>query len=156
MRKGVVVFLVIIFILTAYYQLDYKRDFIYSNDRAKVFTIWKRMGYNFYIIPGKYCSPFTPKKNYIYASNQYVGVVFDSSDSYSYKLSVFYKEMSTDFSPNIKIYRSNDSLLLEYKILDSIGHGKRFYHENKDSLRRALDYKYIDLNRFYGIKVFNF
>lgn len=155
MIKKTVIILVLLF---AYYQLDYKRDFIFSNDKSQVFTVWKRLGYNFYIIPGKYYLPFAPNDNYIYSSNQGMSVLFNTNDSYDYKLSVFYKEISENFDSKIKVYKSNDSLLLEYEILKELdkNRSKRVYHKNKDSIRRALDYRYIDLNRIYGIKTFDF
>jgi|688.fasta_scaffold445179_3 hypothetical protein len=152
MKKIIIIFCIILF---AYYQLDYKRDFIYSNDKTKVFTIWKRAGYNFYIIPGKYYSPFTPKGNYIYGSNQSFGVIFNTDDSYDYKLGVFYKKITPDFNPKIKVYKQNENLLLENKILDSINKfSHRWYSpKNKDSIVKSLDYKYIDIKRIYGIKI---
>jgi hypothetical protein len=155
MNKKIVIILVL---LAAYYQLDYKIDFIYSNDKSHVFTVWKRLGYNFYIIPGKYYLPYAPNDNYIYSSNQGMSVLFNTNDSYHYKLSVFYKEISENFDSKIKVYRNNDSLLLDYGILKelNINGSKRVYHKKKDSLRRALDYRYIDLNRIYGIKIFDF
>ena len=27
-----------------YYQLEYKRHFVYNNDKTKVITIWQRLG----------------------------------------------------------------------------------------------------------------
>lgn len=155
MIKKIVIALVL---LVAYYQLDYKRDFIYSNDKSQVFTVWKRLGYNFYIIPGKYYLPFAPNDNYIYSSNQGMSVLFNTNDSYDYKLSVFYKEISENFDSKIKVYKDNDSLLLDYGVLKELDKntGKRIYHKNKDSIRQALDYRYIDLNRIYGIKIFDF
>jgi hypothetical protein len=150
------VFIVLLSIFV-YYQLDYKRYFIYSEDKTKVFTVWKRLGYHFYIIPGKYYSPFVPTENYIYSRNQGFVVIFSPKDSFDIKIGIFYKKITSDFNPNIKVYKKNESLLLESKILDSIGMNSHrwYYHKNKDSIRTTLDYKYIDTERIYGIKIFD-
>jgi len=146
--------LILVFI---YYQFYYNRYFIYNKDGTKVITIWKVQNYHTYIISGKYYSPFEPKSNYIYTTNQGISVLFNTKDSCDYKLSVFYKEISPDFNPKVGIYKNNDSLLLEYGILEKISEdrSKRIYHKNEDSLIQYLDYKYIDLKRVYGIKVFD-
>lgn len=149
--------IILLILLIAYYQLDYKRYFIYNNDKTKVFTVWKRLGWHFYIVPGKYYSPFAPNTNYIYASNQGISVLFDTRDSHDYKLEVYYKEISQDFNSKIKVYRNRDSLYLEYGILKEINSKLgRIYHENRDSMMRALDYKYISMELPPGIDIFDF
>jgi hypothetical protein len=153
MKKKVFIVLLSIFV---YYQVDYKRYFIYSEDKTKVFTIWKRSGYNFYLIPGKYFSPFAPTQNYIYSSNQGFGVIFNPKDSFDYKIGIFYRKIASDFNPNIKVYKDHESLLFESKILDSIDNTfRRHYPKNVDSVMTILDYKFIDTERIYGIKIFD-
>ncbi|WP_196890510.1 hypothetical protein [Aureivirga marina] len=149
--------LLITFILFSYYQLFYKRYFIYNDDKSKVFTIWKKTGHHFYLIPGKYYSPFLPKKNYIYAKNQGFNVVFNSNDSSYYNLGIYYKEKSIDLNPDIKVFKRTDSLLKYNGILKSISfNGRKNYIKNKDSLKNVLEYKYIDTKRIYGIKIIDY
>lgn len=152
MKKKVFIVLLSIFV---YYQLDYKRYFIYSEDKTKVFTVWKRLGYHFYIIPGKYYSPFVPTENYIYSRNQGFVVIFSPKDSFDIKIGVFYKKIASDINPKIKVYKKYKSLLLESKILDSIGINSGRWHYNKNNIVTTLDYKYIDTKRIYGIKIFD-
>lgn len=150
-KKTIIAFLLI---LILYYFVDYKRYFIYSDDKSEVFTIWKRVGWDFYIIPGKYYWPFAPKDNYIYASDQLMNVIFNTQDYYNYKIGVFYKEKIINEEWNVEVYKKRDSIDINYQILDSIDFSrKRFYNNDADSIRKALDYKLIQVENVYGIKV---
>lgn len=160
MKKSIFITICIFIVLIIYYQADYKRTFIYNKDKTKVFTIWTRLGNNCYIIPGEYYSPFRPNTNFIHAitHKNYIGVVFITGDVFKYKLSIWNTYESIGLDKDIKIYKSNDSLLQEYGILkrNDVITGDRIYDKNKDSLSKVIDYKYIDLNRIYGIKIFDF
>lgn len=150
-RNYLILFLGLIFL---YYQIDYKRYFICSTDGTECFTVWKRYGHHSYIIPGKYYSPFEPTTNYIYAQNQYVGVVFNTFDEYEYKISVFPQKISRDFDRKIKIYNDNDSLLVEYKMLKNNNNTSiREYSKNRRNLRKKHDYKLLTLKTVYGINI---
>ncbi len=147
-------YLVFLFLLLFfYYQIDYKRYYIYSDDKTKCFTIWKRYGHHSYIIPGKYSSPFKPTSNYIYIRNQYIGVIFNTFDEYNYKLGIFPKKVSDDFDKKIRIFENNDSLLINYRILKIKNKDIRIYAENQKDLKKKYDYKLISLKTIYGINV---
>lgn len=160
-KKRVVVAVVIITIAAiAYYQLDYKRHFIGNKNNTEFITIWQRIGNNCYIIPGKYYRVFAPKDNYIKTANyrNYIGLIWDTKDKWSYKISIYNEFEAKNFKANVNVYSSNDSLLLEYNMLKVLDHqrGKRIKNPNADSLKRIYDYNYIDLNKIYGIKVHDY
>ncbi len=156
MNKRIGFILIVFFIF--YYQLDYKRHFVSNEDNTEFVTIWQRIGNDCYIIPGKYYSAFAPKGNYIKTVNfrNYIGVVWDTKDKYDYKISIYNKFEKKNLDANIDVYSSNDSLLLEYHILESLNiqKGIRIKNLDADSLKIVYDYNYIDLNRIYGIKVY--
>lgn len=139
--------------------MDYKRYFIYSSDGDKVVTIWMKLNQDCYIIPGKYYSPFSPSKNYIKTVNHknYVGLLFNTKDKYDYKISVYNQYQLVSLNSEVKVYSDNDSLRLEYGMLDSLNVQSGIWKVNpkEDSLSKSFDYKYIDLNRVYGIKIFD-
>lgn len=152
MKKAVKYLAFFLFFIFLYYQIDYKRYFVCSTDGTKSFTIWKRYGHHSYIIPGKYFSPFEPTSNYIYARNQYIGIVFNTFDKYEYKISLYPKKISDDFDEKIKIYNNNDDLLIEYNILKkSKSTAIREYAKNRKELRKEHDYRLITLKTIWGI-----
>lgn len=148
------------FALLIYYQLDYKRHFISNTDKTKYFTIWCRYGNNCYIVPGKYYGVFPPSNNYIKTVNyrNYIGVIWDTKDNYQFKLSIYNDFEENNLNPNIKTYNSNDSLLLEYNILETfdLNRGKRIKNPDSETLKKKFDYNYIDLNRIFGIKIYDY
>ena len=147
----------IILVLILYYAIDYRRHFITDGDN-KSFTIWERVGNRCLIIPGRYYSPFKPSNGYIETVNylNYIGVVFNTQDSFDYKLSIYNDFKPVSLSSKIKLYQNNDSLLLEYGILDSldINKGIRIRSSQEEIYEKKYLYKYIDLNRFIGIKIY--
>lgn len=159
MRKHIKIRRIILFVLifVIYYQLDYKRYFISNKDKTEYFTIWQRLGNNCYIIPGRYFWIFPPRRNYIKTVNyiNYIGVVWDTKDKYKYKIAIYNDFEKIKLQDNIKVYQKNDSLLLEYHILDTLDvqRGKRIRSKNEDSLLKVYDYNYIDLNKIFGIGV---
>jgi hypothetical protein len=157
MRKIYIV-ITIVLISLIYYQFGYKRYFIYNVTKEKCVTIWPTWGNNCYVIPGKYFSPFTPDTNFIKTINNtnYIGVIWNTGDEYDFKLSFYNDFEISGLDDNIKVYANNDSLLWEYKILDSINvdKGIRTTNNMSDSIKKKFDYNYIDLNRIYGIKIF--
>ena len=160
-KRRIIVTIVIITIVTiVYYQIDYKRHFISNNNNTEFITIWQRIGNDCYIVPGKYYWIFAPKDNFIKTVNyrNYIGIVWNTEDKYSYKISIYNKFKVIDLETDICVYSSNDSLLLEYQILESldIQRGKRIKNPKADSLKRVYDYDYVDLNRIYGIKVHDY
>lgn len=151
MKKKILITVLILLVL--YYFVDYQRYFIYSDDKSQVLTIWKRVGWNFYIMPGKYYWPFAPRDNFIYASDQLIMIIFNTHDTYNCKIGVFYQEKSIS-NWNVDVYKRFDSINSHYLILDSIEFsGKRIYHKNADSIRDALDYKLIQVENVYGIRI---
>lgn len=159
-RKRVVVAVIIIIATTAYYQIDYKRHFISNKNNTEYITIWQRIGNNCYIIPGKYYWVFAPNNNYIKTANyrNYIGLVWDTKDKWTYKISIYNKFEKKNFEENVNVYSSNDSLLLEYNMLEvlDVQRGKRIKNPDADSLKKVYDYNYIDLNKIYGIKVHDY
>lgn len=151
MKKAIKI--LVLLLLGIYFFVDYNRYFIFSKDGSDVFTIWKTVGWDFYIIKGIYIWPFAPKKNYIYSKDQLMNVVFNTNDDYDYKIGVYYKEKKIDSNWNIQVYKTRDSIDFNYNILDSIGFGKRIYPENIDSIISAIDYNVIDVENIYGIKI---
>jgi hypothetical protein len=158
MKKIIVSIAAVTIVAIIYYQIDYKRHFIGNKANTEFITIWQRVGNNCYIIPGKYYWMTAPKDNYIKTVNyrNYIGVVWDTYDKYSCKISIYNKFETKDLETSFDVYSSNDSLLLEYHILDTldIQKGKRIKNPNADSLKRVYDYNYLDLNRIYGIRVY--
>jgi hypothetical protein len=142
----------------AYYQIDYKRHFVCNFDGSKVITIWERIGNNCYIIPGKYLNIFPPKENYIKTVNHrnYIGLVWNPEDNYDYKISIYNSFKEINLTTNIKTYTKNDSLLLEYNVLDSlnVSRGIRYVSDSSEYYRCKYDINYVDLNRVYGIKIY--
>lgn len=140
-----------------YYQFDYKRHFITSKDNNKSFTIWQRFGNKCYVIPGKYYSPFSPKSNFIETVNyrNYIGVVFNTEDSFDYKISIYNDFKINNLDPKIKVYENSDSLLLEYKMLEKLDIKKGIRVSGKQRSYYSLkhDHVYIDLNDICGISV---
>jgi hypothetical protein len=157
MKKPISLVLGLIIILFLYYHIDYKRDFVSNNEKTKFFTIWKRLGNRCYIIPGKYLSPFRPSKNFIatVSYRNYIGVIWDTKDKYEYKISIYNSFSENSLSKGIKTYRKNDSLLLEYKILDSLNYqtGVRIKNRNSIDKMKQFDYNYIKIHGFTGIDV---
>jgi hypothetical protein len=157
MKKKIGYGAIVAFVLLVYYQVDLKRHFISSDDNSKHFTIWRRTGNKCYIIPGRYFGIFPPKENYIKTVNfrNYIGVVWNTLDDYEYKISIYNDFEPVDLKENIKIYSRNDSLLLEYNILKELNYntGKRIRSDSAEILEVKYDFKYIDLNQIYGIKI---
>lgn len=152
MKKKSIYIILILIVVFVYYQIDYKRYFIYNLDKTKCFTIWKRNGHSSYVIDGKYLSPFTPETNYILIKNQSIGVVFNTKDDFEYKLALHAKEFK-DYNNKVEIYSQKDSLLKRYGILLESNAFKREYSDSKNELIDEYEYKLIDLKRIYGIKV---
>lgn len=153
MRK--IIIIVIVFGFMIYYKLDYKRYFVFNNDKTKVLTIWKRNNHHSYLIPGKYISPFVPDSNYIIIKNQIINVIFNpKEDSVDYIIGLYPKEILLK-DKNLKVYKNIDSILFKYGYLKEIKpNGERIYNNKKDSLIDDLDYKLIDIKRTYGVKIF--
>lgn len=149
---------IVLLLIFFYYQLDYKRHFVYSKDKLKVLTIWQRLGNTCYIMPGKYYWILPPKSNCIETKNyrNYFGIIWNTTDSYDYKIAIYNDYKVIDLDDNIKIYANIDSLKLEYKMLDTLNieKGIRVVNNNEDSLKNIYDYNYIDLNRIYGVKIY--
>lgn len=148
----------IVVLLFIYYQIDYKRHFIHNEYRTESFTLWQRFGNNCYIIPGKYNWIFPPKNNFIKTVNyrNYIGVIWNTDDEFDYKVSIYNNYEPVNLNKRIKLYDSNDSLLLEYQILDTLifEKGKRTRSDSSEYYSSLYDYNYIDLNRIIGIKVY--
>jgi hypothetical protein len=157
--KKLIIILLVCVAFFAYYLFDYKRHFVHNRDKTEYLTIWQRFGNNCYIIPGKYYGILQPKGNYIKTVNyrNYVGVIWDTNDKFDFKLSVYNDFRLIDWHSHSKIYKNNDSLLLEYKILDTLDlqRGKRIRNDSADYFLRKADYNYIDLNRIVGIKTYS-
>lgn len=109
-KNKFIIFIILIFLI--YYQIDYKRYFIYNQDKTKCFTIWKRNEHKSYIIDGKYLSPLSPKSNYILIKNQSIGVIFNTKDDFIYKLALHSKEFN-NYNKKVEIFTQKDSLLKE-------------------------------------------
>lgn len=159
-RKKRSIILALLF-FTLYYQIDYKRHFIYNEDKTEIITIWQRTWRKTcYIIPRKYYYIFAPKDNYIKTVNyrNYIGVLWNTEDRFDFKISVYNEFEKINLDNNIKVYSLNDSILLEYGILDTldIQRGKRIVNIKSDSLKKIYDFNYIDLNQIYGIKVYRY
>jgi hypothetical protein len=158
-KKKIRYFIFAILIITLYYQLDYKRNVICSIDKSECLTICQRVGNNCYIIPGKYYGFIAPRSNYIKTKNyrNYIGVLWDTEDNFDYKVAIYNDYDKKELKENIRVYHDNDSLLLEYKILDVLDYqrGKRIVNDSADFYENKYDYVYIDLNRIYGIKIYN-
>jgi hypothetical protein len=123
-------------------------------------TIWQRIGNNCYIIPGKYYGIVPPSSNYIKTVNyrNYIGILWNTSDKFNYKISIYNKYQLHDLNSNVKVYPKNDSLLLEYKILDTLDYqrGKRISNDSANYYKKRSDYNYVDLNRIIGIKIYEY
>lgn len=149
----------ILLLLFIYYQVDYKRDFISNESGSKSFTIWKRLGNTSYLVPGKYYLPFAPKNNFIKtkSNRNYIGVVFKEEGNENIDISIYNEFEVNNLKPNYSIFNKNDSLMIKYNILDSAKYAKgvREYSLNSSKLISKYQFKYIDLNRIYGIKVWN-
>lgn len=156
-NKYLKVIIILLFALIIYYQVDYKRHFITSKDNSKSFTIWQRFGNECYIIPGKYYSPIKPNSNYIETVNyrNYIGVIFNTEDIFDYKLSIYNDFKKVNLDSKIKVYKDSDSLLLEYKMLDSLNkeNGTRVVSKQKAHYSSKYNHIYVDLNDIYGITV---
>lgn len=156
-NKRLIVSIAILVSLVFYYQLDYKRHFVSNTSKTKFITIWQRLGNRCFIIPGKYYGVFSPSDNFIRTVNykNYVGVIWNTGDDFTFKLSIYNKFEKVGLENDVQVYSSNDSLLFDYGILETldVARGKREKSINSDSLKRIFDYNYIDLNRVYGIKV---
>jgi hypothetical protein len=122
-RRKISLLLLIGISILIYYQIDYKRHFIHNNDKSKYLTIWQRIGNNCYIIPGKYYGIVLPGSNYIKTVNyrNYIGILWNTSDKFNYKISIYNKYQLHDLNSNVKVYPKNDSLLLEYINIGHIG-----------------------------------
>ncbi|KAA3641111.1 MAG: hypothetical protein DWQ02_01075 [Bacteroidetes bacterium] len=142
-----------------YYFSDYKRHFIYNDDKTKCLTIWQRASGNCFLIPYPYYWPWKPKTNYIVTKNHrnYFGIIWEPKDSFNYKLSIYNSYQVERLNPLVKVYGNNDSMLLEHNLLDYIDTEKglreknEMYTEKKDQ----YNYKYIDVNRVFGIEIFD-
>jgi len=156
-RRIIKIFIIITTIVFLYYQLFYKRYYIYNKDKTKVITIWPTFGNKCYIIPKKYKSIISPQKDYIKTKNykNYFGIVFDTKDNYDFKISI-YNDFEIVGLDNVKVYSKTDSLLLEYKMLDSLNYqtGIRNVNPNQKIIEKKIDFVYIDMNRLFGIKVY--
>ena len=158
--RNKIIILLICIISFAYYQLDYKRHFIHNRDKTEYLTIWQRTGNRCYIVPGKYFGFLQPKKNYIETVNyrNYIGIIWDTNDKFDFKISVYNDLRVIDWESNSKIYNKNDSLLLEYNILDTLDfqRGKRIRNDSADFYMKRSDYNYIVLNRIIGVKIYSY
>ncbi|PVY41979.1 hypothetical protein C8E01_104352 [Pontibacter virosus] len=80
MKKQYYIFPIFI-ILCLYYFLDYKRSFVHNKDKTEYITIWRKLGGQTYIIPGKYYSILPPSANYIKTlSSAKLYVIWNTSD----------------------------------------------------------------------------
>ena len=149
--------LLIIVILSGYYQFDYKRHFIESSDGKKVFTVWQRIGNNCYIIPGKYYLPFKPSENYIFTKNyrNYINIIFNPSNKNYADLSIHNDFEKHNLKLSVNIFSNNDFMMYKYCILQRYDQqrGIRVVAEDKEILKKKYDFISIDLNRIYGIKI---
>ena len=159
-RRRILILSLIGLILLIYYQLDYKRHFIHNKDKTEYLTIWQRLGYDCYIIPGKYNGIIHPKKNYIKTTNyrNYIGIIWNTSDNFNYKISIYNEYQLHDLNSDVKVYPKNDSLLLEFQILDTLDvqRGKRIKNDSADYYMKKSNYNYVDLNRIIGIKTYKY
>lgn len=153
--KRIIFYTLVFLIILCYYNFEYKRHFVNSSDGQEYLTIWQKSNGSCYIIPGKYYSPIVPDANYIKTKNHrnYLGIIWDSKDENILKASL-YHEYENHLTDKIELYSNNDSMMLEYGLLKKldIDKGIRLKSENFDSLKNTYDYKYIDLNRVFGIK----
>ncbi len=151
--------LIILLSLVIYYQIDYKRNFISNESGSKSFTLWKRLGNTTYIVPGKYYFPFAPSENYIKTKSHrnYIGVVFNAEESENIDISIYNEFETNNLNSNYSLFNKNDSLMLKYNILDSTKYikGVREYSNKSTELIKKYQFKYIDLNRIYGIKIWS-
>ncbi|MFC0878888.1 hypothetical protein ACE01N_20005 [Saccharicrinis sp. FJH2] len=106
-KRKFLIFLLIVLALFAYYQIDYKRHFIYSRDRTEYITIWQRIGNNCYIIPGRYFGVTTPHKNYIKTVNHrnYFGIIWNTFDSLDFKISIYNDYQLIGWNENAKLIK---------------------------------------------------
>jgi hypothetical protein len=114
------------------------------------------MGNDCNIIPGKYFGFLPPKTNYIKTANykNYIGIIWNTNDNFDFKISVYNDYKVIDWKCNAKIYSKNDSLLLEYNILDTLDfqRGIRLVNDSANYYMNKMDYNYLDLNRIIGIE----
>lgn len=149
-KKKLTVAVLFLLFLILYYQLDYKRHFVYSTDKTEVITIWSRLGNNTYIIPYKYFSLFSPKINYIKTKTHrnYLNIVWDTGNKNNFVINTYQENEQYQVDRDIIIYED------EEKFYDHFGVKKNSSKDVLDSIKKKLDYMYVDLNRIYGIKVF--
>jgi len=146
--KKIFLLFAIFLILSLYYFFDYKRHIICDQEEQKFITIWTRFGNVCYIIPGKYYGLTKPSGNYIETASHrnYIGIVWQTKDSRALKISVYGSFRINNLDTTIAVYDRNELMLNEYGITTN--------KENADSIKRKINYEYIDLNRVIGIKVF--
>ncbi|MDW3195742.1 MAG: hypothetical protein R8G66_25430 [Cytophagales bacterium] len=158
-KKLFALMLLITVSLACYYFIGYRRFFLSDRTGEKYITIWTSSNNRCYVIPGKYYSPFKPSEDYIETLNHrnYFGIVWASDDSEKINLSIYNQYQIFGLDEGFKIYEDNETMLSNYGITRKIN-SSQGEEESKllsDSIKREINYEYIDLNRFYGIKVFS-
>lgn len=132
--------------LSIYVIVDYRREILSSKNGDKQLTFWCRIG-SCYIIPGKYYWPWLPKNNYIRTKlyRNGIGIVWMTGDDQDIKISFSNEYSIFELDSRIAIYESNEILMKEYGILDSVNSFNRRNHYN-DSAQYYIDecnYVYI-------------